>query len=148
MDNTYELHRTFPARLDITIRKGSIFQLLPFWLVRDVNGKVVPKDLMGWTAKMQIRLTPDTGVIATFSTENARILLPTSTDPVYPDTSVHVFGDSTKHWNIWIRVPATDSVNWAEGVYRYDLELEPPGNPGARFAFYEGVCCIDPEVTK
>lgn len=146
--HAYELQNTFPVRMDITIRQGSLFQALPLWMVKDANGDMVPMDLTGYTAKMQIRTSPDTDPIATFSTANARVLLPTSSEPTWEGTGIHVFQDSTKVWNIWIRIPATDTVNLPDGHYLYDFELEPPGNPSGRFAFYAGVCHIEAEVTK
>lgn len=146
--NAAQLQNTFPVRLDITIRQGSLFQMIPLWMVKDASGAMMPNDLTGYTAKMQIRTSPTTETIATYSTENARILLPTTSEPTWEATSIHVFQDSTKSWNIWVRIPATDTVNLPDGLYQYDLEMEPPGNPSGRFAFYAGVCRIEAEVTR
>lgn len=147
----YNLQNTFPIELNITIRQGSIFQMIPLWTVRTAAGEMRPFDLSGYIAKMQIRTRPDTDPIATYSTENARILLPVEGESQvveWESSGIYIFEDSTKQWNIWIRIPATDTVSLPDGVYLYDLELEPPGNPSARFAFYAGVCRVEAEVTK
>lgn len=143
-----QLQNTFPVRMDITIRQGSLFQMLPLWMVRDGEGNMLPMDLTGYIAKMQIRTNPGTAVVAEYSTDNARILLPSEDEPTWEDTDIHVFQDTTKTWNVWVRIPATDTVNLPDGIYQYDLELEPPGNPSGRFAFYAGKCRIEAEVTK
>lgn len=147
----YQLQNTFPVRLDITIRQGSIFQVIPLWTVRNAAGEMEPFDVSGYIAKMQVRTRPDTEPIATYSTDNARILLPVSgQDQVveWESSGIFIFADSTKQWNIWIRIPATDTAGLPAGVYLYDLELEPPGNPSGRFAFYAGTCRVEAEVTK
>lgn len=152
MNHNYDLRRDFPVYMDITIHQGDQYQLLPLWLVKNnVTGETLPMDLVGYTAKMQIRTSPVTEVIAEYSTDNARILLPVEGEPQvieWETSGIYVFADSTKKWNIWIMIPATDTKLLPPGVYEYDLKLTPPGNPGGRFSFYKGSCCIEAEVTQ
>lgn len=142
----------WPILNDITIIQGDQYELIPLWLVKNnVTNTTVPMDLAGYTAKMQIRTAPGTEVIAEYSTDNARILLPVVGQPQvveWETSGIYVFADSTKQWNIWIMIPATDTKTLPPGVYEYDLKLTPPGNPGGRFTFYKGSCCIEAEVTQ
>ena len=52
----YQLQNTFPVRLDITIRQGSIFQMIPYWMVRNAAGDMQPFDVSGYIAKMQVQI--------------------------------------------------------------------------------------------
>lgn len=150
--NNYDLQRDFPVYMDITIIQGDQFQLLPLWMtVNNTTGVSTPMDLDGWTAEMQIRAEPGSAVIATFSTSNARILLPVQGQTQvaeWESSGIYVFADSSKFWNIWIMIPATDTKLLPPGIYVYDLKLTPPGNPGGRKTIYKGSCCIEAEVTR
>lgn len=151
MAQQHQLQMDFPVYQDITIVQGDQFQMIPLWLTvnRETN-ETLPKDVTSWTAKMQIRESPGETVIAEFSTDNARILLPVEgEDQVeeWEDSGIFVFADSTKKWNIWIMIPATDTKTLPPGIYKYDLKLTPAGNPSGRFSFYKGSCCIEAEVT-
>ena len=150
-DRAYNLQNTFPIRQDIVIRQGSIFQSIPLWMVKWPDNSTVPMNLTGYTARMQVRTNPGTDVIAEYSTANARIILPVegaSQVAEWESTGIFTFADSTKKWNIWIRVPATDTVSLPAGIYDYDLELVPPGNPGGAFDLYAGKCRVEAEVTR
>lgn len=134
----------FPIRLDLTVRQGSIFQRtirLEYLDHTDLDplGRPTLKllDTDGYTAKMQARQEPtSSGAILNIGTHNARII-------------TGIQGDSFGEWNLLIRIPATDTVSLPGGfVGVYDLELEPPGDPGGRFPLFEGTFCVEPEVTK
>lgn len=149
---SHEHQSQWPISLDITLVQGDQYQVLPLWLtVNNETGVTLPKDLTGWTAKMQIREEPGSVVIAEYSTDNARILLPVEGQPQvveWESSGIYVFADSTKKWNIWIMIPATDTKLLPPGIYVYDLKLTPPGNPGGRISFYKGSCCVEAEVTQ
>jgi hypothetical protein len=60
------------GNLDLTIEKGSTFRHQFRW----TDAEDTPIGLAGYTAKMQIRDTPDsTAVLLELSTENGRIVL-------------------------------------------------------------------------
>lgn len=152
MVHAYEQQKAWPINLDITITQGDQYQLLPLWMVvENATGNTLPMDLTDYTAKMEIRRVPGSEVIATYSTDNARILFPILGEPQVEEwetSGVYVFADTSKKWNIWIMIPATDTKTLPPGVYVYDVKLTPPGNPGGRFTFYKGTCCVEAEVTQ
>lgn len=152
MSHNHNKQTGWPIYQDITIIQGDQFQLLPLWLtVNTSTNTTLPKDLTDYTAEMEIRAIPGSPTIARYTTDNARILLPVEGgDQVeeWEDSGIFVFADSTKKWNIWIMIPATDTKSLPPGIYAYDLKLTPPGNPGGRFTFYKGTCCVEAEVTK
>lgn len=134
----------FPIRHDITIRQGSMYERL----IRleyldnddlDMMGNPTLKllDTDGYTALMQARLEPSSSsTVLSVHTTNARII-------------TGIQSDSSGSWNLHIRIPATDTAQLPGGfIGVYDLELQPPGDPGGRFALFHGTFCVEPEVSR
>lgn len=130
----------FPIRFDITIRKGTLYERVLKMEYEDEDGLLQLLDTEGYTALMQARETPEANkTVLSIGTHNARII-------------TGIQSDSYGSWNLHIRIPATDTAG-EQGppggfVGVYDLELEPPGDPGGRFALLAGTFRVEPEVSR
>jgi hypothetical protein len=89
-----------PGRYNLTVYKGTTFQLKPVWKIGGV-----PVDLTGYTADMQVRAATDTSIIVELSTTNGRITI----DPAYGRVNLYI--------------SATDTAALTAGNYQYDLNL-------------------------
>lgn len=131
----------FPISYPITIKKGSIWQRTIRILVPNLAGDALELlDTAGYTALMQVRVEPKSPTtVLSIGTNNARII-------------TGIQSDSSGDWNLLVRIPATDTAgdNGPVGgfVGFYDLEIEPPGDPGGRFAVWQGSFCVEPEVSR
>lgn len=113
------------ATYNITVEQGATFTL--DLVYKDNVG--TPIDLTGYTARMQIRRSYSaTSPLATFTTENGRIVLGTT------DGTVSVTGEAA----------LTASIGVRNAVY--DLELISP--TGVVTRLIRGSVSVSPEVTK
>lgn len=131
----------FPIYYPITIKKGSVWQRTVRILIPNIAGDALELlNTAGYTANMQVRQSNEsTTTVLSIGTHNARII-------------TGIQSDSSGDWNLLIRIPATDTagdtgpVGGFVGVY--DLEIQPPGDPGGRFAVWQGPFCVEPEITR
>jgi hypothetical protein len=109
---------------NITIEQGATFRLNLVWR----NPDLTPKDLTGYTARMQVRRRhSDPDILLEFTTENGAIILGGAAG------TISIVGLAT----------LTDDVSVKQGVY--DLELV-NGTDVDRIV--EGSVEITPEVTR
>lgn len=131
----------FPIYYPITIKKGSIWQrTIPILVPKEDGSGFEDLDTAGYVALMQARITHDSpSTVLSIGTHNARII-------------TGIQSDSWGSWSLHIRIPATDTAGTngppAGFVGVYDLELQPPGDPGGRFAIFYGPFCVEPEVSR
>ncbi len=131
----------FPIYYPITIKKGSIWQRTFRILVPNLAGNALELlNTAGYTALLQVREDHDRSTtVLSIGTYNARII-------------AGIQSDSSGDWNLLVRIPATDTAgnNGPVGgfVGVYDLEIEPPGDPGGRFALWQGPFRVEPEVSR
>ena len=131
----------FPIYYPITIKKGSIWQrTIPILVPKADGSGFEDLDTSGYTAAMQVRARYDSpATVLNLNTNNARLI-------------TGLQSDSFGTWSLLIRIPATDTAGSngppAGFVGVYDLEIQPPGDPGGRFAMFYGPFCVEPEVTR
>lgn len=113
------------GRYDFTLEQGTTFRRTFRW--RQPDG-VTPKDLTGWTAKMQIRPKPGQPEALTLSTDAPGGI-----------TINGAAGEVT----VTILPAQSSAITIRRGVY--DLELTSPG--GEVFRLIEGTVTVSPEVT-
>jgi tRNA threonylcarbamoyladenosine modification (KEOPS) complex Pcc1 subunit len=89
-----------PGRYNLTVYKGTTFQLKPVWKIGGV-----PVNLSGYTADMQVRYATDSSIIVELSTSNGRITIDSA------DGRVNLY------------ISATDTAALPAGTYQYDLNL-------------------------
>lgn len=113
------------AVYSLLIEQGSTLSLPMVW--RDSTG--TPVDLTGWTARLQIRTSPqDADIQLELTTENGGITLGTI------DGAIVLFADAT----------ATAALAWPRAVY--DLEMIAPS--GAVRRLLRGEAVLSLEVTR
>jgi tRNA threonylcarbamoyladenosine modification (KEOPS) complex Pcc1 subunit len=89
-----------PGRYNLTVYKGTTFDLKPVWKIGGV-----PVILSGYTANMQVRFASDTASIIQLSTSNGRITI------------------DSADGRINLHISATDTAALTAGIYQYDLNL-------------------------
>ena len=110
---------------NLVINQGEAFEQGFGWDDGDGN----PKDLTGYTARMQIREDIDAATfILELTTENGRILL----------------GGATGDIDLYVSATDTAALDFDAAVY--DLEIVPPDGKVKRFA--EGKVSLHREVTR
>lgn len=111
-----------PEHHDLTIYQGATFEHTLTCLENDQ-----PRDLTGYTAKMQARASADA---------NSAILTLTDT------TGITLGGTSG---TVMINIPAADTAHLPPGTWKYDLTI----TSGAHVdRCYQGTLTIDPAVTR
>jgi hypothetical protein len=111
-----------PGDLNLRMFQGATFRYALTWLEDDV-----PKNLTGYTARMQVRHTVDS--------------LTTVVD-IDTDNGITLGGE---FGTIELEVPAEDTTDVPPGLYVYDLELV-DGDVVTRLV--EGSFYVSPEVTR
>jgi tRNA threonylcarbamoyladenosine modification (KEOPS) complex Pcc1 subunit len=113
------------AKYDIICDQGATFNREITWLDSSAN----PVNLTSYTARMQVRETPDSSaVLLGLTTENNRIALG---------------GTAGK---ITLTVSATDTAAVSAGEYVYDLEVI--SSLGTVTRLIQGCFTVDAEVTR
>ena len=112
-----------PGRYNLTVYKGTTFQLKPVWKIGGV-----PVDLTGYTADMQVRAATDTAIIVELSTTNGRITI----DAAYGRINLYI--------------SATDTAALTAGAYQYDLNLTNSVD-GTVYKILQGAFTIAASVT-
>lgn len=116
-----------PASYDIAIYQGASWDLSLAWTTGD---PLLPVDLTGWSAAMQVRTLPESpDVIVTLSTANGRIVL------------------GGEAGTVWLLLDAQSTGDLDQGSYVYDLELY-AGAGGQVTRLLEGSVTVDSEVTR
>lgn len=113
------------AQQDFTIEQGASWGAVLTYK----NAAGVPRDLSGYTARMQVRASvaaPD--VLLELATENGRIGIEPATGRV----------------ELSLDAATTGAIDWRRGVY--DLEIEAPDGHVARLL--EGRISVSREVTR
>ena len=112
-----------PGRYNLTIYKGTTFDLKPQWLIGGT-----PVILDNYAADMQVRYAPDTVTIVELSTSNGRITI----DPPSGTVSLHL--------------SATETAALPAGTYQYDLNLT-NNSDGSVYKILQGVFAINESIT-
>lgn len=124
------------AKKNLTIEQGATWRDSYTLLQPAPTGTpiadMLPIDLTGYTARMQIR--PDyasTTVLVELTTENARITITPAAGTIA----------------LYISDTDTSALAFADAPAVYDLELVPPA-PGDVIRLLRGTVTLSPEVTK
>ena len=112
-----------PGRYNITVYKGTTFQLSPVWKVDNL-----PVNLTGYTAIMQVRQFTDSAVLVELSTTNGRIVITPALGQVA------------------LTLTAAQTAALASGNYQYDLNLTSPA--GIVYKILQGAFVILDSVTQ
>ena len=112
-----------PGRYNITVYKGTTFQLSPVWKVDNL-----PVDLTGYSAKMQVRQFTDSSVLVELSTANGRAVI------------------SAGLGQIALTLTATETAALAANTYQYDLNLTSPS--GYVYKILQGAFVVNDSVTQ
>lgn len=113
-----------PGRYNLTVYKGTTFQLKPVW---KIGGVAV--NLTGYTADMQVRYATDTSIIVELSTSNGRITI----DAAYGRVN--------------LTISAADTATLAAGTYQYDLNLTNTAD-GTIYKILQGTFVVAASVTQ
>lgn len=115
-----------PGKLDLTIYQGATFSRTLLW---EAGQPPAPVNLTGYTARMQLRVTPDSGfTLLALTTENSRITLGGAAGTIV------------------LSLSAADTAALAFPRAVYDLELVSPGGVVRRLV--EGEVSLSKEVTR
>jgi hypothetical protein len=112
-----------PGRYNITIYKGTTFQLSPVWKVDNL-----PVDLTGYTALMQVRQFTDSSVTVELSTANGKIVIAPGLGQI----------------NLTLTSAQTTAI--AANTYQYDLNLTSPN--GYVYKILQGAFVVNNSVTQ
>lgn len=112
-----------PGRYNITVYKGTTFQLSPVWKVDNL-----PVNLTGYTADMQVRQFTDSAILVELSTTNGRIVITPALGQVA------------------LTLTATETAALTSGNYQYDLNLTSPD--GIVYKILQGAFVILDSVTQ
>jgi len=112
-----------PGRYNITVYKGTTFQLSPVWKVDNL-----PVDLTGYSTKMQVRQFTDSSVLVELSTANGRAVI------------------SAGLGQIALTLTATETAALAANTYQYDLNLTSPS--GYVYKILQGAFVVNDSVTQ
>ena len=113
-----------PGRYNLTVYKGTTFDLKPVWKIGGV-----PVILENYTADMQVRYASDTATIIELSTSNGRATI----DSAYGRINLHI--------------SATDTAALAAGTYNYDLNLT-NNTDGTVYKILEGAFIVKASITQ
>ena len=111
-----------PGRYNITVYKGTTFQLSPTWKVDNL-----PVDLTGYSAAMQVRDVSN-NLITEISTANGRATIDGALGTVN------------------LTLTATQTAALTAGNYNYDLNLTSPGS--VVYKILQGAFIINASVTQ
>lgn len=136
---------------DLYIDQGATFVLSFQWCgpgTVDANGVLQPgppKDLTGWTVRMQIRKTQGQPALADASTTNGKITLGAQWGDATTDPDL---GGTPAPTNGWIKVKLTDADTDAitSKSAKYDLEAEDTN--GNVYRLLQGNVTVDPNITQ
>ena len=114
---------------NLTIDKGSTFNILFTWSTKDINNVKTPVNLTGWTARSQMRESHDAATaVVSLTTENSGIVL----------------GGSSGTVQLSIAATATSAITIDKGVW----DLEMVDGTGKVTRLLEGSVTFKPEVTR
>lgn len=112
-----------PGRYNITVYKGTTFQLSPIWKVDNL-----PVDLTGYSADMQVRQFTDSAIEVELSTANGKIV-------INPGLG-----------QIAMTLTATQTAALTANSYQYDLNLTSPD--GYVYKILQGAFVVNESVTQ
>jgi len=112
-----------PGRYNITVYKGTTFQLSPVWKVDNL-----PVDLTGYSAKMQVRQFTDSSVAVELSTDNGKIVI------------------NAGLGQINMTLTAAQTAALTANTYQYDLNLTSSG--GIVYKILQGAFVVNDSVTQ
>ena len=116
------------VQVDMQIDKGSTFRSDLIWLI---GTPLTPKDLTGWTARMQLRLDiDDTEILHELTTENGGILIDGANGKI----------------SLFISDTDSTAFDWEEAVYGLELIDTQNTNDVRRLTY--GVLSAFDEVTR
>jgi tRNA threonylcarbamoyladenosine modification (KEOPS) complex Pcc1 subunit len=113
-----------PGRYNLTVYKGTTFDLKPVWKIGGV-----PVILENYSADMQVRYASDAPSIIELSTSNGRITI----DSAYGRINLHI--------------SAADTTPLPAGVYQYDLNLTNTVD-GTVYKILEGAFIVKVSITQ
>jgi hypothetical protein len=112
-----------PGRYNITVYRGTTFQLSPVWKVNNL-----PVDLTGYTALMQVRQFTDSSVTVELSTSNGKIVITPALG------------------QIALTLTAAQTTAISANNYLYDLNLTSPS--GNVYKILQGAFTVVNSVTQ
>lgn len=115
---------------DLVIEQGAVFNRTIYWTTEGATP--VPKDLTGYTAKMQIRESAD----------SVQVLHEMTTDQ---GDGITITANQGK---IALNIPATKSAEFRFLAGVYSLELTPASGAANKIRLLEGKVTVSPEVTR
>ncbi|MGZ3773038.1 MAG: hypothetical protein ACXVCY_04630 [Pseudobdellovibrionaceae bacterium] len=108
--------------------QGSTFEKQFTWKVKNAANQLIPVDLQGYSARMQVRPNYKSPFVIELTTENSRIIL------------------GGQNGTIRLFISAEDTAAIPAKTFIYDLELVSPNGNVKRLI--EGDFEVSPEVTK
>ena len=112
-----------PGRYNITVYKGTTFQLSPVWKVDNL-----PVNLTGYTADMQVRQFTDSAITIELSTANGRAVINAGLGQVV------------------LTLTAAETAALTANNYQYDLNLTSPD--GYVYKILQGAFVVNNSVTQ
>ena len=113
-----------PGRYNLTVYKGTTFDLKPVWKIGGV-----PVILDNYSANMQVRYASDTAAIIELSTSNGRATI----DAAYGRINLHI--------------SSTDTAALPAGIYNYDLNLT-NNTDGTVYKILQGAFAVNVSITQ
>ena len=114
------------SKLNLKINQGETFRYTLNWK----DEAEVAINLTGYTARMQIRATPESSaILASLTTENG---------------GINITNALTGEFKLFISATDTSSFNWVAGVY--DLEMVAPNTDVIRLL--AGSVSVSKEITR
>lgn len=128
---------------DLFVEQGATFRFPFQWCSPAAGNTLAPRDLTGWTFRMQARRKQSaTPIIIEANTENSKIVV--GTDPS-DDIMGNPTPDPTNGW-VTIHLTAEDTEILNVATCRYDLEAVAPNDDVYRLL--QGVIRVSPNITQ
>ncbi len=125
---------------DLYVEQGATFILAFRWMNTDDDGELLgPRDLTGWSARMQIRKSQQEDPIGSATTTNGKIKL--GHDPEDEEAD----DDPENGW-VFVEFTDEDTDEFDLKTSKYDLELEDPA--GRVYRFLQGKVTVSPNITQ
>lgn len=112
-----------PGRYNITVYKGTTFQLSPVWKIGGT-----PVILSNYSADMQVRASTDTAIIVELSTANGAITI------------------DSAYGRINLNLTSAQTAALTAGTYQYDLNLT-DNTAGVTYKILQGTFLVNASVT-
>lgn len=125
---------------DLSVEQGATFILAFRWMNADEDGvPTTPKDLTGWSARMQVRVAQQDEALVSATTVNEKIKV--GHDP----ENEEVADDPTNGW-VFVELTDEDTDLLDRKSAKYDLEME--DSNGRVYRLLQGKVKVSPNITQ